>query len=226
MKNRLIAIAVAVLPAVVLIAAGWVMWIGPRGAERSAAEAEQMQTSDELRAAQVQLGKAREFASHGGTAVAHLTALRQLLPTEPDVGGFVTLNADAARASGVEILSVVPEQPDSEANSSFALDDSSSSGSDSGSGSSSTDSSLGNEVSATESTSSSDSGSAPVNLPDGVEAVNVSITVRGSDVQIPAYLASISGLSRLVLINEVSTVAEGDGNTSATLRVSVLFRSS
>ncbi|MEZ5242217.1 MAG: hypothetical protein R2696_10825 [Microthrixaceae bacterium] len=210
--------AVAILPAIAVLIASWVLVIGPRNADRTAAEADTTRTSDELRSAQVQLGNARNFADDGERAVTRLAELRRLLPESPDVGGFVTLNEDAARSNGVQILSLVPEQPDTDADEGFVLDDEGSEDTVEGEVPR-----LGSDVSAFEEVDSPTDSGGSVTLPDGVERVPVTVSARGPDDRITGYIASLTSMPRLVLIDEVSTVAEGDGNTSATLRLSVLY---
>lgn len=232
MKNRIVSVAVAAVPALAVIVAGWVLLLAPNAAQQSEAEAEIGRVSDELLVAQTQLSRAREFVAGGDQARIELEALREALPVTPDVGGFVTLNDELARSHGVEILSLVPEQPDTGTDDEgFALDDSPPD--DAGDP---TGSSLGDEV--------SDIGSAPddsnldgygaadgtgsggsLELPSGVDSFNVTVSARGPDFRLPAYIASLSDLSRLVLIEELSTVSEGDGQTAATLRLAVLYQS-
>lgn len=232
MKNRIVAVSVAVVPAVVVIVAGWVLLLAPDAAQLAEAEADIDRVSDELRVAQTQLSKAREFVAGGEQARAELEALREALPAVPDVGGFVTLNDQVARSHGVEILSLVPEQLDAgEEDEGFAIDEPLP-----GDASDPAGSPLGDAISDIQSlpgesdtdgySAADDTGSGgSIELPPGVNSFNVTVSARGPDSQISAYIASISDLSRMVLIEEVSTVAEGDGQTAATLGLSVLYRS-
>ncbi len=212
MRRKVIAVALVVVPAAVVVVAGWALLVGPRMNERSTAESDLESTSNELIVARASLGSARAFDARGDAGQAELDALRGALPEDPAVGSFVTLNEQAARSNGVAITSVVPEEPASTA----------AQGSSSGDPATQ-DSSLGDPVS---NTVTSDSTAGDAGLPPGVASVAVTVSAAGADAGVRAYIASLSELPRLVLIDDVSTAVDGDGQTSVTLLLSVLYQAS
>jgi Tfp pilus assembly protein PilO len=57
--------------------------------------------------------------------------------------------------------------------------------------------------------------------PDGLNAVGVTLSVKGENDRVADYLARLSSLERATSIDEVSTTREGDGQTSSTIRLRI-----
>ncbi len=107
-------ILAAVLPAVAVVLLAWLLVWSPRSAEKQAEESRAADLHTQLAVQTRTLEKTRRFAAEGRRAGEQLDTLRAAVPDEVDLGSFVALNDEAARAAGVTLLSLTPDPPATE----------------------------------------------------------------------------------------------------------------
>lgn len=99
------------LPALAVVLLVLLLAWSPRSNEKQAEETRAADLHTQVAVQARTLEKTRGFAAEGRRAQEQLDALRTAVPDEADLGRFVTLNDEAARAAGVTLLALTPDPP-------------------------------------------------------------------------------------------------------------------